>query len=175
MFPFTGGSGPTGFYVSFAFIALIWVCSVIFGFSAFREAKYKKQALFTILILGLSYNAVFIEEYLFGKINGSPYGLFVETKEFIKNNDSIKSVVVYNDIGGYDIQQLGKYKRRLYAAPQFENDYRKFFENFSGHVLYIDIPRIGDNNFYANYLLNCKNIYQKTDKYITAQILKCGE
>ena len=173
LFPFTGGSGPTGFYVSFAFIALIWICSAIFGFSAFRENKYRKQALLAVLVLGIMYNGVFIEEYLFGKINGSSHRLFAEAKEFIKNDNSIKSVVVYNDIGGYEIQQLGKYKRRLYAAPQFEETYKKFFQDFSGHVLYINIPRIGENTFYSDYLNTCKEIYYKKDKYVSAKILDC--
>ena len=173
LFPFTGGSGPTGFYVSFAFIALIWICALIFGFSSFRENKYKKQALLAVLVLGIVYNGVFIEEYLFGKINGSSHRLFAEAKEFIKNDDSIKSVVVYNDIGGYEIQQLGKYKRRLYAAPQFEEAYKKFFQDFSGHVLYINIPRIGENTFYSDYLNTCKEIYYKKDKYVSAKILDC--
>ena len=164
LFPFTGGSGPTGFYVSFLFIAIIWLCCLVF---------LKKRALLPILILGILYNGVFIEEHLFGKINGSPYPLFTEVKEFIASDKNIKKVVVYNDIGGYEIQKLGKYERRLYAAPQFQKTYQDFFVNFSGHVLYIDIPRIGENNFYSNYLSACKSIYEKKDRYISAKILEC--
>lgn len=166
LFPFTGGSGPTGFYISFLFMALIWLICLVY---------LKKKAILPILILGILYNGVFIEEYLFGKINGSPYPLFTEAKEFIIENKEIKKVVVYNDIGGYEIRQIGKYQRRLYAAPQFEATYKDFFNNFSGHILYIDIPRIGDNNFYSNYLNSCKNIYEQKDKYITAKILKCDK
>lgn len=166
LFPFTGGSGPTGFYISFLFIALIWLISLAF---------VKKRFLLGILVLGLLYNAVFIEEYLFGKINGSPYELFKNAKEFIVKDKDIKKVVVYNDIGGYEIQKTGKYNRRMYATPQFEDTYKKFFENFSGHILYIDIPKIGDNNFYSNYLNSCKQIYKEKDKYITAKIFKCNE
>lgn len=164
LFPFTGGSGPTGFYVSFLFIAIIWLFCLVF---------WKKKFLLGILILGVLYNGVFIEEHLFGKINGSPYPLFAEAKEFIAKNEKIKKVVVYNDIGGYEIRNLGKYQRRFYAAPQFESTYREFFKNFSGHVLYIDIPRIGENNYYSDYLATCENIYEKKDKYITAKILNC--
>lgn len=173
LFPFTGGSGPTGFYVSFLFMALIWICSVVFGLSYLKIKNVRKRALFCILILGVLYNGVFVEEYLFGSINGSPYGLFKEVKFFIAENDNIKKVLVYNDIGGYEIQKLGKYGRRLYAAPQFEQTYKEFFKTFSGHVLYIDIPRIGEHNFYADYLNSCKEIYEEKDGYITAKILDC--
>ena len=165
LFPFTGGSGPTGFYISFLFIALIWVTSLIL---------VRKKLLLGILVLGILYNAVFIEEYLFGKINGSPYDLFRDAKEFIIKDQNIKLVLVYNDIGGYEIQKLGKYERRLYAAPQFEDTYKDFFKTFSGQILYINIPKIGDNNFYYNYLNSCKNIYERKDGYITAQVLDCN-
>jgi hypothetical protein len=173
VFPFTGGSGPTGFYVSFVFIALIWICSIIFTLSSLKREDTKRRALFCILILGILYNGVFVEEHILGKINGSSYQLFAGTKAYIEKNEEIKKVVVYNDIGGYEIQKIGKYARRLYAAPQFEDDYRKFFKDFSGHVLYIDIPKIGENNFYSDYLKSCKNVYEKKDKYITASVLEC--
>jgi len=189
LFPFTGGSGPTGFYVSFLFTAIIWILSIIFslgqkiqnsGFFLPKGFPQKSEplhflapTLWIILILGILYNGMLIEEHLFGKMNGSPYVLFAEAKKFISENKEIKKVVVYNDIGGYEIQKIGKYERRLYAAPQFESTYKDFFKNFSGHILYIDIPKIGENNFYSNYLATCKNIYEEKDNYITAKILEC--
>ncbi len=175
LFPFTGGSGPTGFYVSFAFIATIWICSLVFAFWAMRKAEFKRGSLVSILVLGLLYNGVFIEEYLWGKINGSPYRLFASSEAYIAEHEEIEKVVVYNDIGGYEIQKTGKYARRLYATPQFESTYRDFFKDFSGHILYIDIPRIDENNFYSKYLSSCKNIYEKNDRYITTKIFKCNE
>jgi hypothetical protein len=174
LFPFTGGSGPTGFYVSFLFIALVWICSIIFMFTYLKSKESKKKALFSILILGFLYNGVFVEEYLFGKINGSPYSLFDQTKTFIIENKDIKNVIVYNDIGGFEIQQIGKYERRLYANPQFESTYKSVFDGFNGHILYIDIPKIGENNFYSNYFKSCKNVFTKRDRYITASVLECN-
>jgi len=174
LFPFTGGSGPTGFYVSFLFIALIWVCSLVFILSALKVKDIQKRALFCVLILGILYNGVFMEEYLFGKINGSVYPLLAHAKEFIAENKNIKRVVVYNDIGEHEIQKTGKYERRLYATPQFEQTYKDFFKTFSGNILYIDIPKIGENNFYSNYLNSCREIYKEKDKYITAQIFSCA-
>jgi hypothetical protein len=173
LFPFTGGSGPTGFYVSFLFLALIWVVTAIFVAIGLKFAILRKKALFFLLILGVIYNLSIGEEYLFGKINGHLYSLFEDAKQFIIQNDQIKRVVVYNDIGGLDIARTGKYARRMYAAPQFENTYKDFFKDFKGHVLYIDIPQIGENNFYSNYLNSCETKYQKRDNYISAKILEC--
>ncbi|MEK7642713.1 MAG: glycosyltransferase family 39 protein [Patescibacteria group bacterium] len=164
LFPFTGGSGPTGFYISFAFMALIWIISLVFA---------RKRMILAILILGLLYNVVFIEEYLFGEINGSARSLFKEAKEVIIKDPKIKEVLVYNDIGGFEIQQIGKYKRRIYATPQFQDTYKKVFADFDGHILFIDIPRIDSNSFYAEYFASCKNIYKDQNKYIKAEILDC--
>jgi len=173
LFPFTGGSGPTGFYMSFFFIGVIWVISVLFILFLYKKPQFKKVILFFLLILGILYNGVFIEEYLFGHVNGSPYALFEKAKAFIVTHDEVQSVVVYNDIGGYEIRETGKYARRMYATPQFSDEYAKYFETFNGHVLYIDIPRIGKDTVYTNYLNTCHVVYNDTDKNITARIYDC--
>lgn len=166
LFPFTGGSGPTGFYVSFMFIALTWLISLIF---------IRRKMLLAVLILGLLYNFVFIEEYLLGKINGSVTDLFREAKTVIIKDPNIKSVLVYNDIGGFEIQQTGKYKRRIYAAPQFEATYKEIFDDFNGYILFIDIPRISADSFYGKYFEKCKSIYMKSNRYINSSILDCTD
>ena len=173
LFPFTGGSGPTGFYVSFLFMSLSWIISAMAIGISFWKPHAKKLALVFILPIAISYNFVFIEEYLFGKINGSPYDLFEEAKNFIVENDDIKQVAVYNDIGGYDIQQTGKYFRRIYVAPQFDSTYQDIFAAYRGHVLFIDIPRVDQNSLYSKYISSCTSIYEKRDKYISANIFDC--
>jgi hypothetical protein len=166
LFPFTGGSGPTGFYVSFAFMGIMWIAGLLLVLK-------KRTFLIGILILGLAYNLVFAEEYLFGKINGSPYKLFEDAKQFIIADPQVTSVIDYNDIGGYELQQTGKYFRRMYATPQFEDEYKKILENFTGQILYINIPRIQSGSFYEQYFNSCKNIFTKTDRAITATIYDC--
>lgn len=173
LFPFTGGSGPTGFYVSFLFIGLLWIVGIICVLFALKKYQFKKVILSVLLVVGLVYNGVFIQEYLFGKINGSPYGLFEKAKKVIVESPEIQSVVVYNDIGGYAIRETGKYARRMYATPQFSDEYKQYFSTFSGHVLYINIPRIGEDTMYMNYLKTCTQVYTDVDKQITSVIYDC--
>lgn len=173
LFPFSGGSGPTGFYVSFVFMALIWIVTIVLVVSAFRKKELVTKVLFGIFILGLFYNAVFVEEYLFGKINGSPYRLFQNAKQEIINNSDIKHVIVYNDIGGWEIQRTGKYFRRMYANPQFEEEYKGILNNFNGHILFINIPRIYEDSFYMRYINSCKTIFFESEKYIEGRVLDC--
>jgi hypothetical protein len=173
LYPFFGGSGPLGFYVSFLFIALSFALSVILAALAFLKKEMRPWALTLLLTIGLVYSLVFAEEYLFGKVNGSAPDLVEASVSFIKNDPDIKKVMVYNDNGGYDIRQTGKYARRLYATPQFEKNYEEIFRDYYGHVLYIDIPPVGAGTLYAAYLDSCRKIYKKSDKYITAEVLDC--
>lgn len=173
LFPFSGGSGPTGFYISFFFIGILWVISLLCVLYTFKAPRLRNIILFHVLVIGMLYNGVFIEEYLIGAINGSPYGLFRKAKNIIVSDPHITSVVVYNDIGGYEIRETGKYARRMYAAPQFSNEYEKYFSTYSGHVLYIDIPRIGEGTMYMDYLRQCGVVYNDVDKYINTTLYDC--
>jgi hypothetical protein len=176
LYPFTGGSGPLGFYVSFLFVALIWILSLISIVMGFAKPHLRKVSVLVLLILGLVYNAVFAEEYLFGKINGSAPGLVVNATEFIKNNPDIKKVTVYNDNGGYDIQKIGKYRKRLYVDPSFDvNVKTDTLNKYKEHYLEINIPRIDPNSIYRRYLDSCKVIYKQTDKSISATVYDCSK
>lgn len=175
LFPFAGGSGPIPFYISFLFITLIWAACLLFIFSYFGKILSKKTAILGILVFGLVYNGVFIEEHLFGKINGSSPKLVRETTDFIKNNNEIKNVVVYNDNGGWEIRKTGKYSRRMYAAPQFEESYREFLKDFAGHILFINIPKIEQNSFYEKYINSCREIYSAKSGSISAKVCDCRE
>lgn len=173
LYPFSGGSGPLGFYISFLFLGLSWAVS--FGVLVLRYVKpnLKNLLIIFLLPLGFVYNFVFIGEYLFGFQNGSAPKLLTEVAEYIKNNPEIERVVVYNDNGAQEIKDIGKYERRLYAVPDFEKTYKEFFASYSGHLLYIDIPKISEGSFYWEYLQSCDVVYSKTDKYIKSEVFDC--
>jgi len=174
LFPFSGGSGPLPFYVSFLFMALVWVCSIVFVLSLLKMKNIKKQILFCVLILGILYNGVFIEEYLFGKINGSAPGLVLGAIEFIKNDQGIKKVTVYNDNGGYEVQKTGKYRKRLYIDPKFDvNEKIQTLNRYKEHYLVVDIPKIDPDSVYQRYFDSCNAVYKEKDKYISATIYNC--
>ena len=173
VFPFTGGSGPVGFYVSWLFIGLSWIASAIFAILALIKKQQRSYFLTMVLALGFIYNLVFAEEYLFGRINGSPGVLLKNAVNFIEKNEKIKRVISYNDIGGYEIAKIGKYERRLYAAPKFESSYIDILENFKGHYLVIDIPQFNPDSVYVNFFKTCKVIYNDADKQISARVYDC--
>lgn len=173
VFPFTGGSGPLGFYVSWLFIVLSWIVSIALAVWALEKRSWQKFAMLAIFIIGMFYNAAFVEEYLFGKINGDPNALLKKVVSFIDKNPAISKVITYNDIGAYELAKIGKYERRLYAAPKFEKSYTDILQNFQGHYLVIDIPHLSLESPYARHFSACDTIYEDYSGKISAKIYKC--
>ena len=174
LFPFMGGSGPLPFYISFAFITICWVVSVVLFLIYFTKKDFKALALTGILILGVSYNAAFIEEYLFGGINGSAVKLVMDSEAFIASDKDIKQVTVYNDNGGYNIMQTGKYHKRLYIDPKFDITNKvEDLNQYKEHYLVIDIPHIDPNSVYAKYFDSCPVVFSEQSGAISAKIYDC--
>lgn len=176
LYPFSGGSGPLGFYISFLFIAVSWLVTFIAVIFAKIKPNYKKLVLVFIIPIGFAYNFVFIEEYLIGHWNGSAPMLLKEATEYIENNKDIKMVTVYNDNGGNEIQQIGKYRKRLYVDPKFDiNEKIKTLNQYKEHYFVLDIPRIDPNSIYAKYFDSCIVSYKRTNKAISATIYDCAK
>ena len=134
----------------------------------------RKEIVVGLLVLGLFYNFAFMEEYLFGRINGYAPALVHNATAFIKDNSDIKKVVVYNDNGGFDIMQISKYQKRLYTSPIFDlNQKIDTINNFSGHYLEVDVPPIDPGSVYRKYLDSCKTIYEEKDRYMSAKVYDC--
>ncbi len=174
LYPFSGGSGPLGFYVSFLFIAFVWIVTLCMVLFALYKPQYKKLILIFIIPIGIMYNGVFVEEYLFGFWNGYAPGLLLSAVEYIKNNPDIHMVTTYNDNGGNEIQQIGKYRKRLYTDPKFDiNEKVKTLNQYKEHYFVLNVPRIDPTSVYQKYFDTCKIIYNKSDKKMSAIIYDC--
>lgn len=174
LYPFTGGSGPLGFYISFLFIALTWFITFISVVFAKIKTDYKKLILVFLLPMGFVYNFVFITEYLTGYWNGYAPGLLNDAVEYIKNDPKIKMVTTYNDNGGNEIQQIGKYRKRLYVDPKFDiNEKVATLNQYKEHYFVLDVPRLDPTSAYVKYFNSCEVIYDKKDKYMSAIIYDC--
>jgi hypothetical protein len=173
MMPFFGGSGPLGFYVSWLLIGGSWIFSAVAVILALAKKITKKSAWIFILIIGILYNGVFIEEYLFGKINGNSNYLLKKAESYIISNPNIKKLITYNDIGAYELRKAGKYQRRLYVAPKYEGSYQDVLNNFKSYYFVLDIPKIDPASIYAKYFATCKTIYEDKSGKITAKVYDC--
>jgi hypothetical protein len=174
LYPFSGGSGPLGFYVSFLYMGMTWVIAGILSVYALWRPYARTAILAVLLPLGLMYNGVFAEEYLAGRINGFTPHLVARAVSFINDNPDIRKVVVYNDNGGNEVKEIGKYEKRLYTSPQFDvNDKMATINAFSGHYLVVDVPPIDPNSVFAAYFAGCAVIYHETDKAMHATVYDC--
>lgn len=171
VFPFHGGSGPLGFYVSFLYIGVSWIACTALFFLALRKPQYKKYILAFFIPLALMYNLVFIEEYHLGIINGSAPKLLAGAVEFMKNDPDITKVLVYNDNGGDEIQKIGKYERRLYVAPMFGTE-SKLDSVITGYYFELDTP-LPPRGLYKDYVDSCNILYRATDQKMTATVYDC--
>lgn len=174
LFPFSGGSGPLGFYISFLFVAISYIYAAVLAVGMYVKKELKPEFFALILVIGLVYNFSFAEEYLLGKINGFAPTLVYNAAEFIKNNPNIKYVTVYNDNGGAEIQATGKYRKRLYTNPTFDiSEKIATLNKYKEHYLEINIPRIDSVSVYRKYLDSCAIIYKQTDRSISATVYDC--
>lgn len=171
--PFMGGSGPVGFYMSWLFIGLVWVSILILIIIRFRKPQLIYSAAVMAMVVGLGCNLFFIEEYQFGLINGNVRKLLDRAVETIQKDPNIRSVITYNDIGGYELTNIGKYHRRIYAIPKNEEGHRPLLREFKGYYLVIDIPRINSSSLYMRYFNTCETVYLDSSRAITASIYNC--
>ena len=163
--PFNGGSGPAGFYVSLLFIFAVFALSFLAAVVARIIPRFQKGAAILIVLAGLSYNAVFIEEFSFGKIHGSVSEVLSAS---LSSLEQASKVITYNDIGAYELSAAGKYAGRFYAAPQFEAEHRERFTRHAeegGVFLVIGIPPLYEG-FYTEYFEGCTILFATRSKAI---------
>lgn len=173
LFPFTGGNGPVGFYISFLFIGLAYVFSIASVIASFIKREWKKTLWIMIFLISLVYNINFIEEFTFGWINGSPKTVIKGAIDYIARDKNIDSVFTYNDIGTYELFKIQKIHGRFYVAPQFTDNNRKRLNDFKGYYLVVDIPKIDPNSIYARYFLGCQLLYKNSSGEISAKVYDC--
>jgi len=171
--PFTGGSGPFGFYVSFLFIAVIFFFSFGLVILARMRVLSVQAVLIVLSIIGITYNGVFIEEYQWGRINGSAPRVLNEALAYIESHSDIQSVITYNDSGTYELSHIGKYAGRFYAVPEYEESHKARFAEFKGKFLIVDIPRIYTGTYYEDFFNACAKVFEARSREITGTIYDC--
>lgn len=169
LFAFTGGDGPIGVYLSFLFIALTFiVCAVLLTVARARIPSL----LVSVLIITVTYNVVFVQEFLFGSMNGSARKALAESLSYVRTHD-LPPVITHGEIGGYELKGMGKYAGRFYAVPGYEPGHRELFAKHTGPYLVVDVPRLNPESFYGKFFASCKPIFSTRSGQIDATIYDC--
>ncbi|MDB5239098.1 MAG: hypothetical protein JWO00_433 [Candidatus Parcubacteria bacterium] len=170
--PLTGGSGPLGFYISFLFIAVSFIVSIALAAAAMAKKQWRVPFMVAIVIIGLTYNTVFSEELLLGKLNGSSADVMHRTVAFISKTPSVTPVLSYNDIGSHELSVIGKYGGRFYATPDFEEGHKKKFADYRYYMV-IDIPHLYEDGFYGRFFATCTPLFNAFSGRITGRVYDC--
>lgn len=172
--PITGGSGPIGFYVSALFVGVS--CLLMLGAVAMireRRSHYRSLAAALFLGLGLLYTGVMLEEYLLGRIYGSPNRVAWETVNYVNNNPDIHQVITYYNIAPYDLRLSGKYNSRFFVT--LKRDYVGRINAWRGHYMIVDFPAIASDDRYMAVINRCPITKEFQDKRIHSYIYDCTQ
>lgn len=173
LMPFTGGNGPLGFYMSFLVIACGFIVSAFLALMAMFFVRFRRSTLIALIIVSISFNALFIEELIWGGINGSaPVALRAGIAYIQEHN--IRSVITHADAGAYELNALGVYAGRFYAVPSYEEGHRELFSKHSGRYLVVDMPHLNEGSFYSKYFETCDVEFATSSGVIHAYVYDCA-
>lgn len=172
LIPFSGGSGPSGFYFSAQFILWSWLLCLVSWLVVFFKSKYAKLALWLILVFGVGYNLLFLNEYLGRNIYGNIPDISRKTINYVLENEEINNIITYYDIGAYYLKKSGKYSSRFYTASS--RDYTEKLTTFDGYYMIVDFPPIDKNGRYWPLISRCDLIKTFSDKSALSYIFDCS-
>ena len=196
LIPFTGGSGPVGFYFSAQYILWSWIgavmllalglllksgkpcsrfsdCDEVAKKTSENSLRGKQKFILGFMIFGIGYNILFLNEYLFGGLFGSVPNVAKASVQYVLDNPEIKDVTTYYDTGNYYLILADKSAGRFFTAPS--RDYSPRFNAYKGYYMVVDFPAIDRNGRYWPFLERCKLDKQFNDKYVNSYIFNCTD
>lgn len=171
LIPFSGGSGPSGFYFSAQFILWGWILSLIFWLLILLKTKYANFFLLLFIVFGFGYNFLFINEYLGRSIYGNVPAISKKTINHVLESKNIQNVITYYDVGAYYLRKSGQYFSRFYTAPS--RDYTEKLSDFSGYYMIVDFPAIDKNGRYWPLIEKCSLVKKFQEKKVESYIFNC--
>jgi glycosyltransferase involved in cell wall biosynthesis len=174
LFPFTGGNGPIGVYLSVLFIGASFIIAAVLAALA-RWGSHARIYLVALILVGCAYMGVFSHEFLFGRMNGSAPALVRESLAFIAASPSIQSVVTHGDTGAYELIGMGKYGGRFYAVPGYEEGHKERFKEHNGYYLVVNVPLLNPDGFYAKYFAMCESVFHAVSGRIRSDVYDCAK
>ncbi len=124
---------------------------------------------FTVVLFSLFTSA----EYTSGLFYGNASKLAKQTMAFVCQDKAISQVITYNDIGGWELGECGKYFKRFYLNPAFSKMNETKFGTYQGYYVVVNMPPIDPSQKIARYFQQCKVAYEDRDKRVTAHVYDC--
>ncbi len=175
LIPFSGGSGPLGFYLPLDGIMLLWGIAAVSAALLFFVANTRIRfiAIVLFIVMGIFYNTIGVVEYEKGYLYGSTSGVYTALVARVNNDPTIPQVITYNDVGGYDLTVSKKYFKRFYTDPMFADTNVGKFGSYNGYYMVLDMPLINTQSVYWQYFQKCKSVFDIRDKQVSGFIFDC--
>ena len=174
LMPFTGGNGPIGFYISFLVIVVGFGVSAALAALARFVPRARGALLVALIVVGVTFNGIFIEEYIWGRINGSAPSALRASLAYIAGSD-VKGIITHADTGAYELNGMGKYAGRFYAVPGYEEGHKALFAKFTGEYLVVDVPHLNESGFYSKFFRTCTVKFATSSGVIAAHVYYCPD
>lgn len=152
--PFTGSSGPVGFYIKFSIIALSFIFAGVFLiWSILTKIKGKKllsrKLLVIFVAISFAFNIFVLQEYLIGTTSPDINEISWEIIEYANENQLKKPLFIFRNKG------VPFYLEKRYTKKQ-EDEF-----NFN----YFEITDYSPDKFYPVWLNYTDNYYDYDDIY----------
>lgn len=171
LMPFTGGSGPIGFYMSWLVMMLAFGSSVALAVVGWRS-RWRTTCLVAVVIIGVVYNGLMITEYERGWHYGSAASVARELTAYVVDHD-LPPVITYNDTAAYALRRAGKYANRFYVMGELSDVHRVRFNEHRGYYLIVELPRLNPVGGYVDYFSSCLLEYQAISGVVSGRIYDC--
>lgn len=175
LLPMTGGSGPLGFYLPVDALLLLWGCALVALFICFAgKERMRTYALAVFVGIACAHTAFVTHEYLTGARYGFAPRVVQELLSEIKKQD-VGPILTYNDIGAYELHEIGKYGARFYPHTEFIASNIEKLKAHDGAFLVVGLPLIAPDSVYGRFFASCKTLAEATSGVITGKVLNCQD
>jgi hypothetical protein len=173
LLPMTGGSGPVGYYLPVDALLLLWGFALLALFLCFvGTERVRTYALAVFIGVSFAHTALVTHEYLTGARYGYLPQVVQELLAEIKNQD-LGPILTYNDIGAYELHEMGKYGARFYPHTEFVASNIEKLKAHEGEFLVVGLPLIAPDSVYGRFFASCGILAEASDGVIAGKVLNC--
>jgi hypothetical protein len=165
--PFHSSTGPFGFFVQFAVLVIGFIMAAL-ALLGYFLAKKKKARYFLLVFLGigLAYNAIMIQEYLFSPVTPSLNKVGWEVNDYVHANiPTTQPVAAYQRFGNYLLRQ---YDLEFFGYDGYDDPVtNKYLLTTNRTLVIVDYPVIPKDTQFWQIINACPMLASFDDKGVT--------
>jgi len=169
LFPLFTASGPLGFFISFNFLVVSFMVSLVLILVNYIPRGNLVSSQFIIALVTV-YSLTLSIENATGVLYGDSNAV---VKELVRDIDRNQRVLTYNDIAAYELIEKGSYSGRLYMRPDWQESKMEIMRNFDDFFMYVNMPPIDSAKWLFEELDRCSITSEDADGKIVGRLYDC--